>query len=203
MNANDITTRDGLPAVYAKDRNAWRRWLARNHAKSRGVWLVYYKRGSGRPTVSYAEAVEECLCYGWIDSVINAIDADRYMQLMTPRKPKSAWSKVNKGRIERMVAEDRMTPAGLAKIEQAKTDGSWTRLDSVEAMTLPPELRKALAANRTAKRNFDAWPQSARKQVLYYLNAAKRPETRARRIDEIIRNLAANIRPSDARWRGP
>jgi uncharacterized protein YdeI (YjbR/CyaY-like superfamily) len=201
VNARDVVTRDGLPAVYAKDRATWRRWLSGNHLRLKGVWLVYYKRGSGRPTVSYAEAVEECLCFGWIDSLVNPVDADRYMQLMTPRKAKSAWSKINKGRIERMIAEGRMTEAGLEKIERAKRDGSWEALDRIEAGEMPAELRRALNTNGAAKKTFQTWAPSRRKQVLYWTSNAKRAETRQRRAERAVELIAQGIRPGDAGWR--
>src|SRR6185312_14358897 len=125
---------DPLERYYAKDRHEWRKWLEENAATSQGVWLIYYKQSSGKPCVPYAEAVEEALCFGWIDSRANALDDERSMQLFTPRKPKSPWSRLNKERIERLMREGRMTPAGLAKIEAAKRDGSWGAYDAVEAL---------------------------------------------------------------------
>ena len=197
MSARGVVTRDGRPAVYARDRSTWRRWLARNHAKSTGVWLVYGKRASGIPSVTYAEAVEEALCFGWIDSVVNQVDAARYMQLMTPRKPKSVWSKINKARVEKLIASGAMTAAGLTAIDRAKANGSWASLDDVEALTLPDELARGLARDARARRNFDAWPPGARKQFLYWINGAKRPETRRKRIEQSLRLIAENVRLTD------
>src|SRR3954452_14858733 len=133
-----------LPELTFADRAAWRAWLEANHAASPGVWLVFYKKASGRPGVSYDEAVDECLCFGWIDSKVNRIDEHRYRQLITPRKPGGGWSKVNKAKIERLIGQGLMAPAGLAKIDAAKADGSWTSLDAVEAMTMPDDFAAAL-----------------------------------------------------------
>jgi uncharacterized protein YdeI (YjbR/CyaY-like superfamily) len=116
---------DELPQVTARDRAEWRAWLEANHANSPGAWLVLCKKGSGLASVSYDEAVEECLCFGWIDSKVMTIDAKRYKQLVTPRKPRSGWSASNRARVERLIREGRMAPAGLAKIEAAKAGGSW------------------------------------------------------------------------------
>ena len=135
--------RDRYPRYYPKTRKEWRRWLTRNHETSSGVWLINYKKESGRPRVPYADAVEEALCFGWIDSVMNPLDDHSFMQLFTPRKPKSNWSKLNKQRIESLIEQGLMTPAGMAKIEAAQKDGSWTSLDKVEALDVPPDLAKA------------------------------------------------------------
>ncbi len=178
--------RDRYPSCTPKDRKEWRRWLARNHETSAGVWLVYYKKESGKPRVAYADAVEEALCFGWIDSVMNPVDDLSYMQLFTPRKPKSNWSKLNKQRIEKLAEQGLMMPAGAAKIEAAKRDGSWTLLDAVEALTVPPDLARALARNKTAAKNFEAFSPSRKKMLLYWVNEAKRPETRAKRIVEAV-----------------
>jgi uncharacterized protein YdeI (YjbR/CyaY-like superfamily) len=186
---------DGLKMVTARSRAQWRRWLAKNHQSCCGVWLCYYKKGSGRASVSYAEAVEEALCFGWIDSKINSLDAERWRQVFTPRKAGSKWSKVNKGRIEQLVAAGRMTKAGLAKIEAAKRDGSWKTLERVDSLEVPEELQKALDAHGTAAKNFAAFSPSHRKQYLYWINDAKRPETRERRIRETVRRVGENHKP--------
>ncbi len=185
---------DELIEVYAGNREEWRAWLSEHHATSPGCWLVYYKVGSGQPSVCYDEVVEECLCFGWIDSKIGPIDGSRYRQLITPRKPKSVWSKVNKERLVRLIAEGRMMPAGLAKLEAAKLDGSWTTLDTVEEGVVPADLAEALNAVPEAARNFHAFPFGARKQYLYWIEMAKRADTRALRIAETVRFAAANIK---------
>ncbi|MEX2281508.1 MAG: YdeI/OmpD-associated family protein [Gemmatimonadota bacterium] len=176
--------RDRYPRYYPKTRKEWRRWLTKNHETSSGVWLVNYKKKSGKPRVPYADAVEEALCFGWIDSVMNPLDDDSFMQLFTPRKPKSNWSKLNKQRIEKLVEQGLMVPAGAVKIEAAKRDGTWTMLDAVEALNVPPDLARALARNKTALKNFEAFSPSRKKMLLYWVNEAKRPETRAKRIVE-------------------
>ena len=178
--------RDRYPRYYPKTRKEWRRWLTRNHDTATGIWLINYKKESGRPRVPYAEAVEEALCFGWIDSVMNPLDEYSFMQLFTPRKPKSNWSKLNKQRVETLIDQGLMTPAGLAKIEAAKADGSWTSLDKVEALDVPPDLAKALSKNKTALANFNAFSPSRKKMLLYWVNEAKRPETRAKRIAEAV-----------------
>src|SRR5579872_3692805 len=127
----------------SKDRAAWRKWLEKNHKSSSGVWLIYYKKDSGKTRVPYADAVEEALCFGWIDSTLNPIDKDSYMQLFTPRKPKSGWSKLNKERVEKLIEQGLMTNAGLEKIEEAKLHGTWNKLDHIESFTIPPILEKA------------------------------------------------------------
>ncbi len=190
----DVVTTDGLDAVYAPDRASWRAWLERHHATARGVWLVYNKLGSGRTRLAYADAVEEALCFGWIDSRPNKIDDARYMQLFTPRKVGSGWSRINKERIDRLLGAGQIAPAGLAKIEAAKRDGSWERLDSAEAYEMHEELRVALEANEAARRHFDAFPASTRKGLLGWVAQAKRPETRARRIEELVREAEAGRR---------
>lgn len=173
-------------AVYVPDRAAWRAWLTEHHDKLTGVWLVYYKKGTGVPSIAYPDMVKESLCYGWIDSRVNKLDEARYLQLITPRKPKSVWSKLNKSYIEELAQENLLTPAGIAKIEAAKANGSWTALDEVEALIIPEDLATALAANAAAQATFTAYSPSTLKLALTKLAAAKRPETRQKRLDEII-----------------
>ena len=183
---------DSLAQFTPTSRAHWRRWLAKNHLTSPGVWLVYHKKASGKPSVSYAHAVEEALCFGWIDSQIARIDDHRYKQIFTPRKAKSPWSKLNKTRVEALTAAGLMTDAGLAKIEAAQKDGSWCAVDHVEALTMPPELKKALAAVPNAAKNFAAFSPSCRKAYLYWINNAKRPETRQKRVADVVQYAAQN-----------
>jgi len=182
-----------LPRVRPKSRKAWRDWLAKNHAASTGVWLVYAKKHSRLPSLTYTDAVEEALCFGWIDSKINPIDDDFYMQVFTPRKPKSAWSALNKTRVERLLAAGLMTPAGLGAIKAAKTSGSWDAAKHVEELIIPPDLAKAIEANPDARRYWVSYSASRRKGALYRLAGAKRPETRAKYLQEIIENMARNL----------
>jgi uncharacterized protein YdeI (YjbR/CyaY-like superfamily) len=185
-----------LKTYLAKDRKAWRHWLEKNHAKSPGVWLIYYKKTSGKKRLDYNDAVEEALCFGWIDSTLRPIDDEKYMQRFTPRKPKSGWSGLNKQRIKKMIEQDLMTPAGLDKIEIAKKDGSWESLDHIDAVELPDDFEKALSKNKTAKMNFENFPLFTKKQFLYHINSAKRPETRKERIKLSVNMAAANKKPS-------
>jgi uncharacterized protein YdeI (YjbR/CyaY-like superfamily) len=187
------------PACHPKTRAEWRAWLEEHHAVSPGVWFVYYKKGTGKPRVSYDEAVEEALCFGWIDSVQRALDAERTMLKFSPRKPKSGWSKLNKGRVGRLVRLGLMTSAGLAAIKAAKRDGSWNALDAVERLTMPPDLEAALASNPVAARNFDRFPPSSKKIILGWIASAKRPETRTKRVDETVRQAAKNLKANHYR----
>lgn len=186
-------------AVHPKTRDEWRAWLEENHTRTEGLWLVSYKRATGKPRVEYEEAVEEALCFGWIDSKANTLDDERAMIWMSPRKPRTGWARTNKERIERLIANGRMTAAGLAKIEAAKQDGSWNALDAAEALEIPPDLDKALDEHGAARQNFEAFPPSVRKGILGWIGTAKRPETRAKRVEETARLAAENIRANQ--WR--
>lgn len=180
--------------VYPKDRTEWREWLEDNCLTSTGVWLIYDKKGSGKPSLTYDEAVEEALCFGWIDSRPNTLDAARWMQLFSPRKPKSPWSKLNKQRIEKLVEQGLIAPAGLQKIEATKANGSWCLLDAIEELRIPTDLEAALAVNDIARRYFMAFSPSYKKGILWWIESAKRPETRAKRIQETVTLAAQNIK---------
>ncbi len=190
---------DKIDSFYASNRQEWRDWLAKNHATSPGVWLIYFKKESGKPRVEYADAVEEALCFGWVDSRPNKIDDQSYMQLFSPRKPKSPWSKLNKERVEKLIQQGLMTPAGLAKIELAKQNGSWNTYDGVETLAVPPDLQAALDANDTARANFEAFSPSSKKTILWWIESAKRPETRAKRVEETVTLAAQNIKANHYR----
>ena len=180
----------------AERRQVWRRWLKKNGPDSSGVWLVIYKKNSDESRITYVEAVEEALCYGWIDSTANKLDEKRYLQYFSPRKPKSIWSKSNKKRVVKLIREGRMTTHGLAKINAAKRDGSWTTFDAIERLSFPTDLRKAFQANAAARKNFEAFSSSSKKMILYWILSARRPDTRTKRIAETIllasRNMKAN-----------
>ena len=178
------------PSVHAKTVGEWRAWLRENHATQRGVWLVSHKRASQKPFVEYEDAVQEALCFGWIDGQLRPIDDTRSSLLFTPRRPGSAWARSNKERVAKLTKEGRMRPAGLAKVAAAKKDGSWTLLDSVEALEVPADLERALAKARATKA-FGALTPSLRKQHLYRLVMAKRPGTRAKRIEAIVKDVSA------------
>ncbi len=185
--------------THPKNRKQWRQWLEKNHTTSPGVWLIYYKKESGRSRMSYAESVEEALCFGWIDSLPRKLDEHRSMLKFTPRKPKSVWSQLNKTRIEKLVQEGLMMPAGLAAIERGKQNGSWETLtasdDAAANNTVPEDLQKLFAKNKKAAAHFSNFPQSIRKQFLSWIDSAKRPETRTARLKQTILMAAANKKP--------
>jgi uncharacterized protein YdeI (YjbR/CyaY-like superfamily) len=176
------------PRVHPKTTAEWRRWLRDNHDKAQGVWLVAYKAGTGKARITYEESIPDALSYGWIDSLNKPLNDERTALLFTPRKAGSGWSRTNKVRTARLIKEGRMEAAGLAKIETAKRDGSWTLLDSVEALEVPDDLRKALRA--AGMRKFEALTPGRRKEHLRALVTAKRPETRAKRVALIVRTMA-------------
>ncbi len=186
-------------SFHPKTRSEWRAWLEKNHARTDGIWLISFKKGTGKSRFEYDEAVEEALCFGWVDSKPNKLDEERSMLWFAPRKAGTGWSKLNKERVERLTAMGRMAPAGLAKVEAAKRDGSWNALDSIEALKIPRDLAKALSANRTAQQYFDAFPRSVKRAILEWIASAKKPETRAKRIEETVTSAARNIRANQ--WR--
>lgn len=186
-------------SVHPKSRAAWRAWLAKHHTRTEGVWLVSYKKATRKPRVEYEEAVEEALCFGWVDSKPSKLDDERSMLYFAPRKGGSGWSKPNKERVERLIAAGLMMPAGLAKIEAAKKDGTWNALDAVEALEVPSDLKKALASLPNAGANWDAFPRSAKRGILEWISNAKKPETRASRVEETARLAAENKRANQ--WR--
>jgi uncharacterized protein YdeI (YjbR/CyaY-like superfamily) len=184
-----------LPLVEPGSRAEWRTWLEAHGATSPGIWLAVGKKGNTRTSLTYEQAVEEALCFGWIDSTVNRLDGDRFKQLFTPRKPTGTWSRSNKVRVERLIAEERMAPAGLAVIEIAKANGSWNSLDDVEALVVPDDLPAALAARPEAGEWFAGLVDSQRKMVLYWISSAKRPETRERRIAKAVTAAAEGKLP--------
>lgn len=180
------TWKYGYPIIHPETRQSWREWLARHHGTARGVWLASWRRGTGRPAVPYPETVEEALCFGWIDSMADTLDERRRLQLFTPRKPRSAWTRLNRERVARMEARGRMADAGRRAVEAARANGWWTVYDQVEDLREPEELAAALDAAPPARREWDAFPPSARKQMLWWVVSAARPDTRARRISAIV-----------------
>lgn len=179
---------------YPRNRQAWRNWLQKNHATKQSVWLIMYKKSSGKPTILYNEVVEEALCFGWIDSVPRKRDAESSFLYISIRKAKSGWSALNKKRIEKLIQENRMTTAGLQKIEAAKKDGSWSALDKIEALEMPAALQKALTRNKKALAHFNGFPSSVRKQLFLWVESAKTPVTKEKRITGIVTLAEKNIR---------
>lgn len=189
-----MSTLDDAPLVHADDRATWRAWLEANHAVARGAWLVTWRQRTGRTTLDYETAVEEALCFGWVDSTGGHVDDDRGKLYFAPRKPRSVWAASNKRRVERLIVERRMAPAGLAAIERAKANGSWAVLDGPERLEVPADLATALAALPAAAENFATFPPSARKMLLGWVAVAQRPETRAARIRKVAEAAARNER---------
>jgi uncharacterized protein YdeI (YjbR/CyaY-like superfamily) len=186
-------------AFEARTRAQWRQWLSRHHGASGGVWLVTFKKGSGQPQLAYADAVEEALAFGWVDSKPRKLDEARSMLWFAPRKRGSGWSRPNKERVARLQAAGLMAPAGQAVVDAAVADGSWSRLDAVEDGVVPPDLAAALAALPGAAGHFDAFPRSARRGILEWIEQARTAATRGQRVQETARLAARNERANQ--WR--
>ncbi|OGO22882.1 MAG: hypothetical protein A2Z28_02770 [Chloroflexi bacterium RBG_16_51_9] len=183
-------------ALYFPNRPAWQKWLEKHHDKEKDVWLLRYKKDSGKPSVSYEDALEEALCFGWIDGKIKGIDNEKSGLRFSPRKARSRWSKVNRDKAEKLIAEGRMTAAGLAKIEEAKKSGAWDNAYVLrEKQEIPADLEEALSKNKVAWDNFHSFPPSRRNPYIYWLNEAKTPATRQRRIAEVVTRSAMPKRP--------
>ncbi len=190
---------DDAPLVEVEDRQTWRAWLEKHHRSASGAWLVTWRAASGRVGLPYEEAIEEALCFGWIDSKGGRLDEMRSRLYFSPRKRGSGWASTNKARVARLIADGRMTPAGLAVIEVAKADGSWSLLDAVERLEVPPDLAEAFDRHPPARSNWDGFPRSVRRVILGWIVQARRPETRAKRIAETAELAARNERANQAR----
>ena len=176
-----------MKQLYAENRDEWRDWLCRHHNSQDGVWLIFYKKQTSRPTIPYEDAVEEALCFGWIDSIIKKIDAKKYARKFTPRKDNSRWSELNKKRANKMIKKGKMTDEGLAKINKAKKTGIWDKDPRPRiSLDVPPEFAKAFAKNKKAKANFDKLASSYRRRYIGWIVMAKRQETKQKRIKESI-----------------
>ena len=182
-----------------KSRAEWREWLAKNHESEQSVWLVYFRASTKIDSLTWSEAVDEALCFGWIDSTKKTIDEERYMQYFSRRKPNSMWSRINKEKVAQLIQNNQMTEAGLASIETAKQNGSWTFLDEIEALVIPEDLAAALANHKNATDYFDGLSKSAKKILLHWIISAKRPETRQKRVLEIAENASENLKPKQFR----
>ncbi|MBL0048068.1 MAG: YdeI/OmpD-associated family protein [Bacteroidetes bacterium] len=180
---------------YPKSRKAWRKWLEKYHSKKNSVWVIFYKKSAQMPTLSWSDAVEEALCFGWIDSVKRTLDEERSIQFFSKRKAKSTWSKINKEKVQKLIASGHMFPAGLTSIELAKQNGSWEILDSVEELSMPPDLLSALEAETHALEFFTGLSKSIRKAMLQWLVMAKKEETRQKRISEIAVLAGNKMKP--------
>lgn len=191
-----------LLKIEVTTRAQWRDWLSANHRQTDSIWVVTFKKGASRPRVPYDDLVEEALAFGWVDSLPRKLDEERTMLLMSPRKPGSNWSAVNKARIETMTEAGLMHPAGLAKIEQAKADGSWNALEAVDRLEVPPDLATAFDQRPGSAEAFAAFPPSTRRGILEWIGNAKRPETRAARIAETAEKAVRSERANQWRGRG-
>jgi len=187
------------PELYFKNDQEWRSWLHEHHYNSDGVYLILYKVESKQPSMRWEEAVRVALCYGWIDSTVKKIDEERRRQYFCPRRPKSVWSKVNKTYIKDLISNNLMHQSGLKSIEIAKENGSWIALDDVENGVIPEDLQKAFDLHSKAFQNYQNFAKGYRKSYLYWLNQAKRKETRIKRITEIIKFCEANQKSRGSR----
>lgn len=191
--------KNGIKTFYAKNRKAWRNWLQKNHAKEKAVWLVIYHKKSNTPSVYYNEAVEEALCFGWIDSKANKRDDKSAYQSFMQRKPKSNWSKLNRERAAKMIEQGLMHSSGQAMIDLAKKSGTWDALTDVQNYVVPHDLQQLLRKNKTAQKNFEAFSPSSKRIILEWVLNAKRPETRIKRIEETVTLAAKNIKANHYR----
>ena len=181
--------------LHMNSRHDWRAWLQKNHDTGKEVWLIFYKKHTGKPNISYDEAVEEALCFGWIDSIIKKIDDEKFVRKFTPRKPDSKWSESNKKRASKMINEGKMTEAGMALISHAKDRGIWQKRPQIRRdLAIPRYVETALKSNEKALENFNKLAKSYKKQYIGWVDSAKREETRKRRLAEIINLLEKNKR---------
>ena len=187
--------------VHPETVEEWRAWLEANHDRPNGVWLVQWKSSTGRPRLTYEEAIVEALAVGWVDSTGGTIDAERSRLWFSPRRRGSGWARTNKERIARLEAEGRLRPAGRRAVEQAMADGSWTLLDSVESLIVPDDLATAFDRRPGARGTWDAFPRSVRHAALAWIAQAKRPETRDRRVEEVASAAAHGERPQASQSR--
>lgn len=188
---DDPSSPDGKEVLIPLSRNDWREWLMSQGDRREGLWIIYRKKSSSLDGPVYDDLVEEALCFGWIDSRVRRVDDDRVMQWFSPRRKGGLWSAVNKQRIQQLVAAGRMTEVGQAAIDRAKADGSWSQHDEVDALLVPPDLRTAFGAAPDAMTVYEALSDSAKRQYLWWIHSAKRPATRADRIEETIRRFSS------------
>ena len=182
--------------LYLTNRKDWRNWLENNHNKEKLIWLIYYKKHTARKRIAYDDAVEEAICFGWIDSTIRRIDEETYMQKYMPRKKNSKWSEINKKRAKKMIADEQMTEFGMQKINEAKQNGNWgNAYGSKEKQEVPEDLLKALSKNKVSLGNFLDFAPSYKNSYIYWINDAKKEETRIRRILKVVERASENLKP--------
>jgi len=194
-----METYKNIKAVSAKSRKEWRKWLEKNHQSEKSVWLIIFHKTSRTKSVYHEEAIEEAICFGWIDSIANKRDGESKYQLFSQRKPKSNWSKLNRERAEKMIAKKLVTSAGQAMIDLAKKTGTWEALVDVQNSVIPDDLQKQFNKNRTALKNFEAFPPSSKRIILEWILNAKKPETRLQRITQTVTLAAKNIKANHYR----
>jgi uncharacterized protein YdeI (YjbR/CyaY-like superfamily) len=193
------STKEEPETFYPKSKKHWRQWLEKNHNKKQSIWVICYKKKTNVPTMTWSESVDEALCFGWIDSLRRPIDDEKFMQYYCRRKPKSGWSKINKEKVKRLIAEGLMTKAGMDAIEVAKKNGTWSMLDAVEELTIPADLNKQLKAQPKAKKYFMSLSRSNKRVILQWIAFAKREETRAKRINEFLELANEGLMPKQFR----
>jgi len=184
-----------VETFYPANRQQWRQWLQKHYNTKQSIWVVMYKKDSGIPTITWSDAVDEAICFGWIDSIKKSADHQQSIQYFSRRKPTSAWSKINKAKVERLISEGLMTQAGQDSIDIAKQNGSWSILDEVEELVIPKDLAKAFKAHPGSNDFFTGLSRSIKKMMLHWVIAAKRPETREKRITELAELAAQKKKP--------
>jgi uncharacterized protein YdeI (YjbR/CyaY-like superfamily) len=185
-----MTAKPDLPIISFASRDGWEAWLDEHHADSDGLWLKIAKKGSGIESVTQPEALEVALCYGWIDSQAKTFDGDYWLQRFTPRSPRSKWSRVNRQKVEKLIEAGRMKPAGLREVERARSDGRWeAAYEAQSRATVPDDLRRDLEKSKVAREFFDTLDSRNRYAILHRIQDAKKPQTRARRIEKYVAML--------------
>ena len=186
-------------SIQCETREEWRAWLSENHARNQGVWFITFKKANTRPSIGYDASVEEALCFGWVDNRTKALDDERSMLWFAPRREGSNWSKSNKERVAKLAIAGLMMPPGIAKVEAAKLDGTWTALDAIERLEIPPDLAEIFDNYRSSYQNFEAFPRWVKRATLEWISTAKHPATRKRRIEETAQLAQDNERPKQFR----
>ena len=190
---------NNVKTFYAKSRNEWRKWLQKNHQSEKSVWLIIYKKDSGKPSVYYSEGVDEALCFGWVDSKPNKRDQNSYYQFFSKRNPKSNWSRLNKEKVAKLIEQGLMQPAGFEMLKIANQNGTWTALDEVENLIIPDDLQELFLNNNSAFENWENFPPSSKRGILEWILNAKKLETRQKRIEETVSLAEKNIRANHYR----
>ena len=194
-----METHNGIKTLLAKTRKEWRKWLEKNHRSEKSVWLIIYHKDGPVKTVNYDEAVEEAICFGWIDSIAHKRDKDSKYQFFAQRKPRSNWSKKNRERAEKMMREGLMTPSGQQLVDLARKTGTWEALVNVQHAVIPDDLQEMLNKNKKALKNFSEFPPSSKRIILEWILNAKKTETRKKRIEETVRLAEKNIKANHYR----